>query len=396
MTDRKTKIRVVITSGYRWSYFEWFLLGFRNLKKQGLIDIKYQLPIGSWLLMHANSKLWSKVIRKIISYTEKDSYNLEGYILLPDGTKKFFCIDSADSPFLFKKDDLDNVNVYFKMQCPIDINAKDFELTQGVHIPWCDHSHENLTLDLTDQGERKKISTLMPYKRKIKPLMIGPRQLSNGCSYRALKRGYKNYLVAQTFEKTKKIMCYFGNAAGPGETTNVKNPDFDWEKDIMGFYKGKVSHPNEKRKRVSEYIAKQSNSDARIISQGNSDSKARQNKKLIIPLSKFCKHISKFQYNMNVSGYRLSIPNRFIESFMVGTTIFTDKLHVKWYRPFDCEVRETVDMGYLPMNQVNWKKFENDLNNLPKSDPKQVIEAFNKKWAPDVVARYIIDTVAKS
>lgn len=96
---------------------------------------------------------------------------------------------------------------------------------------------------------------------------------------------------------------------------------------------------------------------------------------------------------MNVSGYRMSIPNRFIESFMVGTGIVTDKLAVKWYKPFNEEVYETVPMGYLPMNQVDWRKFEFDMNHLPSLDSKKVVEAFEDKWSPMVVAQYIIDTV---
>ena len=67
-----------------------------------------------------------------------------------------------------------------------------------------------------------------------------------------------------------------------------------------------------------------------------------------------------------------------------------------WYKPFDAEVKESVNMGYLPIKNVNWNQFEKDLNNLPKSNPGQVIDAFEKKWAPEVVARYIIDTVANS
>ena len=74
----------------------------------------------------------------------------------------------------------------------------------------------------------------------------------------------------------------------------------------------------------------------------------------------------------------------------------TDKLAIKWYKPFDTEVVETVPMGYLPMNKVDWKQFQKDLNNLPSVDPSQVIKAFEEKWSPKVVAQYIIDTVKES
>lgn len=396
LRKKNKKIILVITSGYRWSYFEWFLLGLKILQHENIVDIKYKLPLGSSLLMRTTSEVISKILNKIIVAKEKDSYNLEGYFIFPNGMKKSFCIDSADSPFLFNLDALKSVDVYFKMQCPKNIEANSFELTDTINFLWTDHAHKDPSLRLTDRGERKTIPSLIPYAQKIKPLMIGPRQLSKGCSYRALKRGYINYIKYRKNKKRDKIMCYFGNAKGPGYEKKVVNPDLDWEKDIMGFYGKKVSHPNEKRAIVAQYISRQPHSDARVISQENSDTSVKRNKKLVIPLKDFCKHISKFQYNMNVSGYRLSIPNRFIESFMVGTAIFTDKLSVKWYKPFNNEVKETVRMGYLPIDQVDWKKFKIDLDTLPKSNPDKVIENFEKKWSPKVVAQYIIDTVKNS
>lgn len=56
----------------------------------------------------------------------------------------------------------------------------------------------------------------------------------------------------------------------------------------------------------------------------------KSHKNLQIPLRDFCAHIAKFEYNVNVSGYRMSIPSRFIESMMVGTAIITDRLKVNW------------------------------------------------------------------
>lgn len=73
--------------------------------------------------------------------------------------------------------------------------------------------------------------------------------------------------------------------------------------------------------------------------------------------------------------------------------VIRNKLAVKWYKPFNEEVYETVPMGYLPMSQVDWSKFEFDMNHLPRLNSEKVVEAFEGKWAPMVVAQYIIDTV---
>ena len=388
----KDRTEVVITSGYRWSYFQWFLLGLYQLEEKEIIDLKFKLPISSFLLTKLSNDFLIRVADKLRRVFEKDSYNMDGYIVYRENgkkVKKSFSIDSADAPYLFDKEKLDKANVYFKMQCPLNLDKEGFALTEQITIPWLDQKHNDENLKLTDRGARKAIEI---DKEKIKPLMLGPRQLSRGNSYQKLQRGYNNYIKEQEKNKSKKIMCYFGNALGPKAEKNPI-PDFDWEGDIMGYFKDEISHPNEKRAKVAEIISKIDDCDARVISNKNADSRIVERADLIIPLDRFCKHIAQFKWNVNVSGYRMSIPNRFIESFMVGTGVVTDKLAVKWYKPFDEEVYETVPMGYLPMNKVDWSKFEFDMNHLPSLDSKKVVEAFEDKWSPMVVAQYIIDTV---
>lgn len=200
-------------------------------------------------------------------------------------------------------------------------------------------------------------------------------------------------------EKEKRMMCYFGDAKGPrkNEDTEWENADFDRERDLLGALKTGETHPNEKRKTASELIDEIiEDSDARVINMGEADSKNRQ-PVAAIPYEHFGEHVSRFCYNMNVSGYRLSIPNRFIESFMVGTSIVTDRLAVKWYLPFsEDEVIETVPMGYLRDEDVDWSGFAEQLRQLPPNNPKKVCEDFAAKWEPKVVAKYILHTVANA
>lgn len=383
---------VVITGGYRWSYFQWFILGLYQLEEKGNIKLKFKLPFASLLLTKSSNRQIIRVADKLRRIFEKDSYNMDGYIIfIQDGkkVKKTFTIDSADAPYLFDKKKLDYVDVYFKIQCPLELNKKGFALTEQIIIPWLDHNHIDKNLKITDRGTRNNIEINVD---KIKPLMIGPRQLARGNSYHQLKKGYDNYIKDQTIIKPQNIMCYFGNALGPKEEEKPI-PDFDWEGDIMGYFKNEISHPNEKRAKAADIISKISNCDARVISSRNADSGIVEHTDLIVPLSEFCKHVARFKWNLNISGYRMSIPNRFIESFMVGTGIITDKLAVKWYRSFEQEVVETSPMGYLPMDKVDWKQFKKDLEDLPQIKPNQVLESFEKKWSPKAVARYIIDTV---
>jgi hypothetical protein len=90
----------------------------------------------------------------------------------------------------------------------------------------------------------------------------------------------------------------------------------------------------------------------------------------------------------------MSIPNRFIDSFSVGTSIITDDLKIKWYQPFAPEeVIEIGQMGYEPMEHVDWQQVEARMKVLPEQHPEIVEELFNKKWRPDVVAQYMLDTL---
>ena len=92
----------------------------------------------------------------------------------------------------------------------------------------------------------------------------------------------------------------------------------------------------------------------------------------------------------------MSIPNRFMESFIVGTAIVTDKLAVKWYLPFDEEVVELEEMGYLPKDSVNWNKVTEQIKALPDISKESVNKRYEEKWAPIPVARYMIKTILDS
>jgi hypothetical protein len=313
-----------------------------------------------------------------------------------DGVHKIkFCIDSADAPYLFDKQALKKVDIYFKMQCPKDITNVGFQLTDDIIIPWCDHKHKDSRIhNLTDRGERSVITDIEHYSRKIRPLIIGFRRLSYSNSFKSLQKAYENYARNINRNISGKLMCYFGNAFGPIPTEGTFKPDYDWESDIVGYYKDLINHPNEKRAIVAKIINEKGKGyDARVINEGFSDSKkGTTHKNLIVPLKDFCTYVSKFEYNMNVSGYRMSIPNRFYESFVVGTAILTDKLTVKWYLPFDEEVVETVKMGYLPLGNVDWNQFKNDLGTLPHVEKSKIHALFERKWSPLAVCEYIVRT----
>ncbi len=391
-------MKVLITQLPRWSYFMYYLLGFYELEKQNEIKFGFKKDILLKIASMCKSETISKGIRVLYRtiFKKTDLYNLKGYMILDNGEKKKFVIDSADSPYLFNSKDLEEADVYFKVQCPKNLDAKGFNLTPEILIPWTDHEKEK-------NGNRRKLCNNFEENRyKIRPLMLGPRKLSNGISYSLLKKAYENYVGSKNIKKDKKLMCYFGNSAGPIPVEVSKEDlDVDREAQIVNAYKNEIQHPNEKRAKAADIISEMKPKeiyDARVINRGNANSEGEkyEDKSLVIPIEDFCNHIAQFEYNLNISGYRLSIPNRFIESFISGTAIFTDKLSVKWYKPFDKEVVETVSMGYLKDEDVDWKKFKEDIKNLPKINKEEVLRAFNEKWTPIAVCKYMIEEILKA
>lgn len=395
MNKQKNKPKIVITSAYDWGYYQWFLLGFYNLQLLGDIDFDINVGLYSSLLKYSENEFLNRVLRKIQLKKEKYSPLLEGYLIDFDNSIKHFCIDYEDSPFIYDISKLKKVNAYFKIQCPKEFNQEGFRLTDDVILPWTDWQHDNEDLPIRTCGHRKVVPNFIEYTSKIYPLMLGPRRLSYGISYKSIKRGYEKYIQDRNTVKEKKLMCYFGNSKGPVPSVDIDMPDLNWESDILCHWGQLINHPNEKRYKIAEYISTLGDDyDARIIHLGNSDTGKKVINNNTVQLKEFCKFISKFQYNFNVSGYRLSIPNRFIESFMVGTGIVTDKLSVQWYKPFSKKsVIETKEMGYLPMNKVSWENIYQDINNLPDSNPQDIVDEFNEKWEPTVVANYIVNTL---
>ena len=399
MSARKNIPHVVITSMNRYSYFQWFILGFYYLEREGKIKLSFRVRSLYEKLSFVNETKLMTGFRRFaikngidIHWLFHFSNNLEGYVLYK-GTKRYFCIDSNDNPFSFDSELLDKVSVYFKMQTPVTFHKDGFHLTDNVVIPWID---QNIERNPRKEKVRKSCDNLMSNIGKVRPLMIGTRMMSRGNAFRFLDRSFRHSMSSSGIQSDKKMMCYFGNAQGP---TPVRNApvDLDRENQIMGYFAERVNHPNEKRSKASHIMRSLgSEYDARVIDETTPGFKRRvSHPELVIPMEHYYEHIARFQYNLNIAGYGSSISSRFVETFMAGTAIVTDKLNVRWFRPWGKEIVETVPMGYLPMENVDWTQFERDIKNLPDIDKETVLKAFNEKWHPRKAAEYIIDEVMR-
>lgn len=376
----------------RYSYFEWFLLGFYELERQGKIRLKINVDWVRTIAKYTSSKYINGALKR--TFRKHEVVYCEG-IMHYLGKEFKFCIDCWDEPTNFDERLLNESVCYFKMQYPASIEDDGFKLTEQMTAPWV------FGREYIGQGHGNgfdmvlmPIETLQVVRSKVKPLMVGPRMLSWGISYKALRNAYQNFCSNSRYPTTQRMMCYFGNAKGPNPRIENGVPCYVGNK----FCKWAPNHisPNEKRAVAYEIMREMGSAyDARLISDGKpGDPPTRP--EMIIPREEFCKFVSNFEYNLNISGNCMSIPNRFIESFMVGTAIVTDKLSVKWYKPFGCEVVETVPMGYLPMDEVDWEQFKKDIANLPPVNKKDILHEFDTKWRPDVVAQYMIDEILKS
>ncbi len=376
MTINKKSTIIIKSIPIRFfSYFQWLILGLYEMEKEDLITLKFKLPLYQQFYYNIlNNKLRRFFFRVISKFNlfKDETYLFEGKLKTAESSFLDFCFDIADSPFLFDEKKLALNFVYFKAQCPAFISSEGFKIADGAVIPFT--------------------TKVLEYKHQILPAMLGPRRLAWSINYTDLKNNYENYTSHKNLVKPKKLMCYFGDAKGPRPVNvNEQSVDFNNESHILGHFGSKVSHPNEKRYQLYKILKGMGDSvDAKLINKGGIEGEKND---LPVPLVDFTSHVSNFEYNLNVSGFRLSIPNRFIESFMVGTAIVTDKLSVKWYREFEEEVIELSEMGYHPMENINMLEVKSTLNNLPPISGDKILALFEKKWSPSSFGRYIIEAL---
>ncbi len=379
MNNKKT---IVITDIGDWVYFQWFIYGFYLLKRKRSISLRFKLPFSQKMTMLFSSEYLCKFFYKI--NLKHDNRYLKGF-LRENNKDIYFCIDCSDSPFTFDADFLKSVDKYFKIQCPKVIDTKGFRLNKQILIPFLSNRKNN-------DGQRENISsTVSELKNKIMPLMVGPRRMSYSNTFWSLDRYFKKATSLLKNKKTKSIMCYFNNDISPTPQADNGICDYDSEASICFYYKDKINHPNIKRGKMADVVNNlDSSCDGRIINRSDFSPTGNKKSNLYVKLKDFPKFVSDFIWNVNISGFRLSAPNRFVESFMVGTRVFTDKMHVKWFDSFGDEVFETIDMGYEILTDSDWNKITSDLEKCFAD--KRKVDTFSK-WNPETVANYIINSL---
>lgn len=325
-----------------------------------------------------------RVYGKLMSYfpgladllSPVDHFTLTGYYE-NGGKVANFAYDVTDSPFTYALAHLEKCDIYFKTQFPHSFDELGFSLSSDIRV-----GYHPYVLDSKD---------------KLRPAMsTGPitntlnlkRNLSQLAGNAAYLSGSKRY----------KMFASFGGDRGPSPWKKRELPtaphNYLGEKDIMSRFP-EITHPNEKRARLVSILKGWKKSDVDVRIWNTSDPSIQG-----APLkwSDYLARVGETVWNINVSGFRRSLPFRFLDSFQVGCGIVTDNLGVKWYRPFDpeFEVTEFGELGYEIESNVNWKSVEIRLRNIyEKTDLSQeraraVRDSFENKWQPMRLGEYFI------
>ncbi|TKG21073.1 hypothetical protein [Vibrio breoganii] len=287
-----------------------------------------------------------------------------------NGRKINFVYDIADSPFYYSEKYLKESDLYFKAQCPKEIKDSGFQLNENIAIPYTK-------------------STLI-YKSKIRPSLLGVRKLGESFKYKELKTNYLSLLYVDK-NKENRLFVYFGSEKYPQksfkEETSIelaRTEFFNVEENLSYFDNNTLHHPNSKRGIVSRKLKLTSNDRLHLGDVFENE----------IDINNYQEVLSKYKYNLNISGYRLSIPNRFMDSFISGTTVLTDNLSVRWYQDFSSEeCRELGKLGYDVSSDKALSDFVVNIEKECEITQKRdvVLEKFHKYWKPKSFANYILD-----
>lgn len=333
-----------------YNYAQWLLLGLYQVCDEN----EYSIHVPSCFNMY---RAISNIKRKITGLDSRD-YCLV-FDVFNNGQRYNIVYDFSDTPFLFDEGRLANCDFYFKAQHPKNIASGFFSVQNEFEYKYPDFVMGNLG--------------------KIKPSLLGVRSLGRSIKYDDMLSFYQSLIPLNIeLKKTKNIFCYFGTEEFP---KSVQRHDFHDEAHFYNSILNKKSHPNQFRGVVAKHLVR----DGNYVFLGGSIGKP-------IPFSKFHQTLSNFKYNVNVSGFRYSIPNRFMDSFLSGTNIITDNLFVNWYVDFSEFVHEFGHVGYAYIDDVCKDVMLNHINEIDISieNNRCITDFYNTYLSPISFAKYIL------
>jgi hypothetical protein len=359
------------------AYYDWLVTGLEILKEQNQIEIEYR---GCW---------WDKILRcpKVVGAIWKysvplldfvspiDYVCLTGRVEVQDKVMNF-AIDFADSPFSYSTGLLEAVDLYFKVQCPVRFDREGFPLAHRVRIPY----HPEV----------------FTFEQKIRPAMLG-RPLGRSLKLKRNLNALRRWEAAVASPKDIRILASFGSAKSPPpRTPQTPLPapyNFESEGTLLARWGERVHHPNKKRARVVEIL--------NGFGKPGIEARLWRNNPNAKPIGDddYMRAVGRALVNVNISGFRRSLPFRFMDTFLGCGAVATDTLAIRWYREFEkgVEIFDLGDLGYEPEEEVNWTKLNHTLEALYEKttnfqqNAKDVRALYERKWAPSVFASHFLN-----
>lgn len=376
----KPSIEIMFVPPRYQGYFDWLLTGLGILEQQGTLQLTVQQPLWqkALRLRFWGKAPWPRLIPKLYDQLSPMDYLcLIGRLRVRDRIMNF-AVDVADSPFAFALGLLETADLYFKCQCPTRFDPSGFPLNTQVRVPY----HPDV----------------FTFGHKVRPAMLG-RPLAYSTNLTRNLRVLRKWETEAGCQKTTRIFASFASDQGPKSYTpeSAFSPphDYEFESTLLARWGDAVHHPNRKRGRIvamlrslnkpdiSAFLFRSSNPE--IVGRRLSDHQYR------LSLQQAC-------VNLNISGFKRSLPFRFMDTFLSGGMVATDTLAVRWYAPFETglEVTEIGDLGYEPEEKVNWPDVKARLLHIYEkqegcaANAKAIRDAYRKKWAPAAFASHFL------
>ncbi len=351
-------------------YFEWFVFGLQLLHDAGEIEFRLQTTFTTPpFRLHAKAApAVRRVFPRLMDALSRGSGAMLTGTVEAGGEKRRFVMDLADSPYLFQTDLLVETDVYFKAQCPVSFDPRGFPIAKDAFFPY----HPDV----------------LTYQSRIRPAMLG-RPLSRTLVQRRNARILAHWREAGQGVKDTALFAYFGT-----DKPILHGP----EGVVMSRFGALVAHPNEKRGLLVEEMRRRylTRIDARVL---NTDHASRRGAQIYD--AAYPQVVGRAWHNINISGFRRSLPFRFIDSFLTGTSVPADELALRWYAPFEqgTEVFDLGPMGYEPADAVDWNRvwavldgLYNEPESIRTERRRHIQDRFERLWHPRAFARYVVQT----
>lgn len=366
------RIRVVLDDVHfsGMHYFDWLATGLWALEDQGEIEADVRVT-ATTSLFRQNSKLITagrRLVPNLMRSLERGWHTIITGKVTDGSRSTSFVMDAGDSPYAFDTSLLVGSDLYFKAQLPTTLDPAGFPIAEGARFPY----HPDV----------------LTFQDRIRPAMLG-RPLSRRLHRRDNAKILAGWERRAQAPKDNALLAYFGT-----DSDVFGGP----EAEVMTRFAGRVAHPNVKRGQLVDLLQTRlpGQSDARVL-----NSKIASRVRPSLSDATFNDLVGRSWHNINVSGFRRSAPFRFIDAFLVGASVPTDEMAVRWYAPWQegVEIIELGKMGYELDAAVNWAPIGAVLEGLAaeseatrRERQRAVLDAYRRQWQPSAFARYLVRT----